>query len=233
MYEEADVILRESLRVLTAVGYREFRALCLSVLGRNLARMCRYEEAMDVLSEARSEYVEIRSQDGVLDCDAKTAECYALRGDATSALDLASEALARAGSAEGGAVDSMLERVRGYALGQLGRWARGPWAFEASLSRSHARGGGTAVRRRALARRHHSSRGCPPVIAAPAAFEVERAELLEQLGVVSIAEIPLDDDDRGSDVMRGRLRSRPSWIVLANPSDRRGSSLMAMLGSRV
>lgn len=188
-YEEADGILRESLRVLTAVGYREFRAFCLSVLGRNLARMSQYKEARDVLSEARSEYVEIRSQEGVLDCDAKTAECYALRGDATSALDLASDALARAGSSEGGAVEPMLERVRGYALGQMGRWDEAGASFGASLALARARGGlqfDVALSLDAIIRltRVTGDR-------APAEFEVELAELLEQLGVVSIAEIPL------------------------------------------
>ena len=206
MYEEADSILRESLRVITAVGYREFRAFCLSVLGRNLARVCRYDEAMAVLGEARSEYAAIRSQDGVLDCDAKVAECYALRGDATSALDLASDALARAGSAEGGAVESMLERVRGYALGQMGRWDDARTSFEASLALARSRGGmqfDIALALDAIIRlaRISGSR-------APARFEEERAELLEQLGVVSIAEIPLETTT--AEAMRGGSESRPS-----------------------
>jgi tetratricopeptide (TPR) repeat protein len=191
MYEEADVILRESLRVLTAVGYREFRALCLSDLGRNLARMGRHDEAMDALGEARSEYAEIRSQEGVLDCDAKLAECSAMRGDASSALDLATEALDRAGTAEGGAVEPTLERVRGYALAQLGRLAEAREAFEASRSRARARGGGTqfdvALALDAIVRLAGSTGA-----QAPAGFEAERTELLEQLGVVRIADIPLD-----------------------------------------
>jgi hypothetical protein len=161
---------------------------------------------MDVLSEARSEYVGIRSQEGVLDCDAKTAECYALRGDATSALDLASDALARAGSAEAGAVDSMLERVRGYALGQMGRWEDARASFEASLALARARGGlefDVVLSLDAIIRLAGITGD-----RAPAAFEVERAELLEQLGIASIAEIPLATTT--AEAMRGGSGSRPS-----------------------
>ena len=193
MFEEADVRLRESLRVLTAVGYREFRALCLSDLGRNLARMGRYEDAIEILGEARSEYGEIRSQEGVLDCDAKLAECHALRGAATSALDLATDALDRAATAEGGAVEPMLERVRGYALAQLGRRDEAREAFEASLTRARGRGGGmqfdVALALDALVRLAVATGE-----QVPAGFEAERAELLELLGVVRVADVPLDRD---------------------------------------
>jgi hypothetical protein len=83
----------------------------------------------------------------------------------------------------------MLERVRGYALGQMGRWDEARASFEASLRLARARGGmqfDIALSLDAIIRlaRVTADR-------TPAAFEVERAELLEQLGVVSIPEIPL------------------------------------------
>ena len=177
------------MRVLTAIGYREFRAFCLIVLGQNLARIGRHDEALDALRDARSVYADIRAPDGVLDCDARIAECLALRGDASLALDLANDALARAGSAEGGAVGSILERVRGYALGQMGRSDDAQAAFDASLRLARARGGmqfDLALALDAIIRLSRISGD-----RAPAGFEEERAELLEHLGVERIAEIPL------------------------------------------
>ena len=123
----------------------------------------------------------------------RLAECHALRGAATSALDLATDALDRAGTAEGGAVEPMLERVRGYALAQLGRRDEAREAFEASLTRARGRGGGIqfdvalaldALIRLAVATGEQ----------VPAAFEAERAELLELLGVVRVADVPIDRD---------------------------------------
>jgi class 3 adenylate cyclase/tetratricopeptide (TPR) repeat protein len=188
-YEEAAAILREAVRVLTAIGYREFRAFCLMVLGQTLARMGRHDEALDALGDARSVYADIRAPDGVLDCDARIAECFVLRGDGSSALDLASDALARAGSAEGGAAQSILERVRGYALEQMGRSDDARAAFDASLMLARARGGmqfDVALALDAIIRLSEIGGG-----PAPAGFEEERAELLEHLGVERIAEIPL------------------------------------------
>jgi hypothetical protein len=66
------------------------------------------------------------------------AECYLLRGDGEAALDLSTEALARA-EAGGGFEVATLKRVRAYALRQLGRRSAAREALEESLEAGRVR----------------------------------------------------------------------------------------------
>ena len=189
MYEKADELLRGALRVSTAVGYRELRGFCLNVLGQNTARAGRFDEAMSLLNEARDEYEAIGIHEGVLEADARIAECDVLRGNAEAALRLATEALARARSAEGGLVEAMLERVLGSALAQLGEMQKARAAFETSLDLARRRGGAqydVALAADAIVR-------LATLTGDPVAPELraEGLEMMERLQVVKVAEVPL------------------------------------------
>jgi tetratricopeptide (TPR) repeat protein len=190
LFEEADRVLRSSLRVWRAIGHREFLGLCLNLLGRNCARTGRFDEALDLLAGARSELEHVGYSDGVLDTDAKIAECRAFMGDAETALALVKDALERAAASEGGAALPLLELVRGYALAQLGDVEEARAAFHLSLQRARERGGGAHFDETlaivALMRLSRATRE-------PIPEELERTgrDLIATLGIMSVPLVPL------------------------------------------
>ena len=189
-YEEAENVLRASVRVWKAIGHREFLGLCLNLLGRNCARTGRFDEALELLTEARGELDFAGAAAEVLDTDAKIAECYALQGSSARALDVVDEALAGTGSSEGDASGPLLMLVRGYALAQLDRPDEGRKAVEESLRLAREREGGAhfemAMAIVALAR-------LGQLMGEPISPELERegAELIERLGIICVPVVPL------------------------------------------
>ena len=87
--DEAESLLREALRVWRASGDRYSYAGTLSQLGRVVSRAGRYEEALELLAEARDGLEAIGAQADVLETDAKVAECYLFMGRHDDALALA------------------------------------------------------------------------------------------------------------------------------------------------
>ena len=136
--EEADGILRDSLRVWRASEYRYFLAGCLSDLGRVAARTGRFDEAIAMLDEARTLLSDVGAEGELIDVLVRTAECRVLMGDGASALEILDDAGARIGGTDASLATPSLDRVRGYALAECGRMADAREAFESSLSAARA-----------------------------------------------------------------------------------------------
>ena len=94
-YDEADAMLRHSLRVWRASEYRYFLAGCLSDLGRVSARTERFDESLEMLEEALALFTDVGAEEEVVDVVARTAECRMLMGDGEGALRLVDDARAR------------------------------------------------------------------------------------------------------------------------------------------
>jgi class 3 adenylate cyclase/tetratricopeptide (TPR) repeat protein len=190
MYEDADGPLRSALRVFTAIGDHAMRASCLVVLGRNASRAGHHAEGMSRLQEGRREWESIAAHEGVVDADAKIAECLAMTGESEASLALATDALPRASAGEGGAAEPMLHRVRGYALAQLGRIEEARDAFQSSLELARQRGGGAqydvALAFDATVRLAALTGELPPD-----SFADEGRDLRVRLGVERLSEPPL------------------------------------------
>lgn len=184
--DEAEPLMRDAQRVWRAAGAPSFVAFGKSQLGRLAARAGRFDEALELLRSARVDYVRDGEHAEVLETDARLAECLLLQGNASLALDAANAGLARAPSAAGVLPQvPLLQRVRGVALAQLGRYDDAFAALDASLS--------AAEERRA---RHEVAWTLAAFVAArraagqPAddALTGRRAELFSQLGIVTVAE---------------------------------------------
>jgi tetratricopeptide (TPR) repeat protein len=190
LYEDADTALRSALRVFVAAGDIATHASCLVVLGRNASRSGHYDHGMAKLLEGRAESESIGAPDEILDADAKIAECHAMRGDTEAALALVADTLPRA-KAEGAPAESMLHRVRGYALAQQGKRVEARGAFETSLQLARQRGGGkqydVALAIDALVRLSRLT-GAP----APVGLADEGRELLARLAVERLSEPDLE-----------------------------------------
>src|SRR5205085_8064286 len=115
-FDEAKALFTEALRVWQAAGHRRMVSVAKTFLGRNAARAGQFEEALRLFAEARAGAEHVGAQADVAEIDAKVAECYVLRGDASSALELADRTLLQEGTA---VWQPLLHRVRGYALMQL------------------------------------------------------------------------------------------------------------------
>jgi tetratricopeptide (TPR) repeat protein len=136
--EEAERLLQSATRVWRASGWRAEMATAAKLLGKVRSRSGRFDEALELLEDARTAYREVGAHSAVNETEAWMAECYLLRGDGEAALDLSTEALARA-EASGGFEVATLKRVRAYALLQLGRRSTAREALEESLEAGRVR----------------------------------------------------------------------------------------------
>lgn len=186
--DDAEARFREAMRVWQAAGYRAGMGYAKIHLGRTFARAGRFDEAMQLISEGRQESADAGSEVDVLEADARIAECALLQGDPRRAFDVADVAAAHARALGGVAVQTpLLERVKGYALMQLGRLDTARDAFEESLRTGRARKADydVALTQRGLAELLRCS-GDP----VPGGLEAEADATLERLGVVWVPEIP-------------------------------------------
>jgi tetratricopeptide (TPR) repeat protein len=131
--DEAERMGREALRIWRAVGLKSAIAYGLNIVGRVTYRSGRYEEALELLEQARDLNHEIGDEPEELESDVRIAECLAMQGRSTEALELSTEALARSETL-GGPATPQLQRVRGYALAQLGRLPEAREALEESVA---------------------------------------------------------------------------------------------------
>jgi ATP/maltotriose-dependent transcriptional regulator MalT len=124
----------------------------------------------------------------VLETKARLAECVVLDGDFAAALKQADEtleAIRHAGTGPG--LRSMLYRIRGYALLQRGDADAAESALEESVRIAREADASYELAQSGRARaRLRAQRG-----AESADDERGAAELLEQLGVVSLPDVPL------------------------------------------
>jgi tetratricopeptide (TPR) repeat protein len=186
----AEAQLLESLPLWRASEYRYFLAYCLALLGRVASRSGRFREALDRYDEARSQYVHLGADADIVDVDGRLAECAAFMGDPAKALAQADDALARAvrSDDEGGMIVPHLERVRGYALHQLGYAQAALEAWEASLAAARERRQRFEVMLTAHAViRATSASGREP----PEELRSEADEILGSLRIIAVPAVPL------------------------------------------
>jgi tetratricopeptide (TPR) repeat protein len=186
-----------ALRVFKASRAPGFTAHAQSLLGRIAARRGgRLDEARSLLEEARALHLEADQPTEALRTDAAIAECLVLQGDAQSALALVESTLARSAETEGLAVlGSELERLRGCALLQLGRFDEARRALEEALETTRRQGADFAIKSadyEAAATLDALVR-LGEVIGEPSLAELsaERDVILAVLGIVALPELPL------------------------------------------
>jgi class 3 adenylate cyclase/tetratricopeptide (TPR) repeat protein len=135
---EAEAMLQESLPVWRALQYRYFHGACLLLLGRGALRAGRIDDALGRLDEARAHFLHVGAQQEALDVETRIAECRLFQNDAGGALATADDVQKR-GGASNTKLLAMLERVRGFALCQLGDFPLARQALEASLAAGRTR----------------------------------------------------------------------------------------------
>jgi len=173
--DDAEPLLRDALRVARASHSGPLLGDVTVRLGRLLSRSGRFAEAHSVLTEAREQYE--------LEADARIAECLVLEGEALAASQLATDALGRARSLDGGFdVLVMLHRTQGCAFLQLGRVEDARAALDRALEEA---------RRRSLDYEVALVLDALALLEPTDGLRRERDTILERLGVVGIPQIPL------------------------------------------
>jgi class 3 adenylate cyclase/tetratricopeptide (TPR) repeat protein len=188
-YEEAEKLLRESLRVWRASGYRFMLGSCLEFLARVASRTGRVEEAIAMLLEARSSFEEVGAREDVLRADARVAECHVLAGDSRAALECAVEAIEIGSDAGEAAITGpLVERVRGYALAQMNEFDIAIEALNTSLETARSRSDlyEVALSAVALARVRRLAG-----LDGDGALVAEASETFERLGVIAVPAVLL------------------------------------------
>jgi class 3 adenylate cyclase/tetratricopeptide (TPR) repeat protein len=186
--EEAATMFREALSVWKAAGYR-WAAAGVSNLGRIAARSGNHEKAMRLYVEALGGFLSKQAEAEALETQARMAEALLLAGKPTEAVDIVDRTLRDVEELGGLAVlGAMLQRLLGCALisEDLGR-ARGALLESLRLARSvnaEYEAGQTLVALAGLARLCGERE-------AEEAYRNEAQVILDRLGVVSLAEIPV------------------------------------------
>jgi class 3 adenylate cyclase/tetratricopeptide (TPR) repeat protein len=140
-YEEAEATVNDALRVWRAARYRHGIGFAHLLLGRVAARTGRFDEAASHFATARHEFAGAQLGGEVRMVDGSVVESLVLQGHADDALALASQLLggddAATADTETGTLGPPLERLRGYALMQLGRNDAAHAAMLAALEAAH------------------------------------------------------------------------------------------------
>lgn len=182
-FDEAETMLTDVLRTWRAADARGRIADATRLLGRIASRTGRPEEGSRLLEDARAVYQELGAQGELAETEARIAGSLVRGG-------LGAEGLVRADAARSLAAEihvPLIERIRGYALLQLGDPVGARDAFATSLASARSQNADfeAAVTLDALVRLDAAERRPPePAIAA------ERDEILDRLGVVHVPEFP-------------------------------------------
>jgi class 3 adenylate cyclase/tetratricopeptide (TPR) repeat protein len=139
-YAEAERRLLDALRVARAAGYGVDAAAALAFLGRTASRAGRYDEADHYFAEARQMHVDGELPADVLRVDAWAAESRLARGDARDVLATVTDLRARVDVVGATTEISLLERLRGLALAQLGQVEEARAAIDESIETARSRG---------------------------------------------------------------------------------------------
>lgn len=187
-YEEAEPLLREVLRVWRAAGADADVAEARRELGKIFARTDRLDAAADILDEARAEQLATGQQGEVLSTDVRRIEARLFARETDVALAAIDEATDLARSTDGGSVFlPMLERLRGWALLQMGRTDEATGLLEHAVVEAQRRGDDY----------EHALTLDALIVARSEAhqptgeLERERALLTKKLGIVAIPSFPL------------------------------------------
>jgi tetratricopeptide (TPR) repeat protein len=180
--DQARDLFEEALRAWRAAGYRVGVALATSNLGRVAARARRFGDAHELLDRAADGFREIGATSFVHETDARRVECLVLEGRYAEARELVEATLADVRPLGATPPLALLERLAGYAVIQ----AREPRPvakerFDASLAVARELGAQYEI---ALTLRALADTKCADD---PDAALRESEEILEQLGVVSLA----------------------------------------------
>ncbi len=135
--DEAEALLRESLRVWRASEYSFPLGGCLAYLGRVVARAGRFDEALELYAEALEAFEKAGAHEEAVEVNARIAECLTFQMDPAAALARLDEVSAQPGAA--GMFSALIHRVRGYALAQLGDRDGARNEFEEGLAVSRSR----------------------------------------------------------------------------------------------
>src|SRR5262249_29746686 len=133
--DEAEPLLRDSLRIWRAAGSESYIAAATRELGKLEARRGRFEEALELLEDARTRYSEHGDQAEAVATEPRIGVCLVAAGRAEDAFMLATRALDDSRAYE--AVFSLvptLRRIRGSALSALGRGAEARDDLDAALA---------------------------------------------------------------------------------------------------
>jgi class 3 adenylate cyclase/tetratricopeptide (TPR) repeat protein len=185
---EAEPLMLQSLRVARASKADWRIADMARYYGTLLARMGRFEEANELLLEAREEFERAGERGEVLIAEARIAESLIFQGQSSGALELVEATLERAGSFEGIFVlVPTLERLRGLSLMQLGRLEEARAVLEESLrlARDESADYEVALALDALVALGGLDEKTDKAV------ERERKALFERLGIVATPEVPL------------------------------------------
>jgi tetratricopeptide (TPR) repeat protein len=105
-----------------------------SALGRLAARAGRFDDAQELLAQARALFEQEGDELELLTTDSRLGESLVLQGEGAAALELSTSALERSESLEGVSLQvAMLRRLRGWAFMQAGALARAREELQESL----------------------------------------------------------------------------------------------------
>jgi class 3 adenylate cyclase/tetratricopeptide (TPR) repeat protein len=188
IFDEAEAILLDAQRVLRAAGEHYFLGLSLAYLGRVAAATERFDEALDLFERAKEEFGSLGAKGDLIEVGAREAECQLLMGDGWRALGTASEALGEvAGEGDLSVLEALLYRVHGYALMQVGDLFGAEESLQRSLESARTREADYDV-----AMTLHALGQLALMRGEPSAdFETESATLLEELGIRSVPQAPV------------------------------------------
>ena len=189
-FDDAAPLFRGALRIARASHATDLIGAIAGVYGRFAALAGRFEEAHELLAEARDANDRVGARDQVVTTNARFAECLVLEGAAERARTLAVETLAAARAQH--AIDQlvpMLERIEGSALMQLGQLDAAKQALEQSVEDAREQNAvyelSLALDALALLR---TLRNEPTE-----KLVAERDDIFEQLDIVSSPSVPLPE----------------------------------------
>ncbi len=131
---EADLALQEALRIARGVDDEELVALVLRELGKSACRGGRFEQSLQLLTEASERLTALGEPQELVDASAAVAETRLLMGDWVAALAACDEALPQAHDVGAATLIPTLLRIRGIALLEGGRPDEARAAFDEGLS---------------------------------------------------------------------------------------------------
>jgi tetratricopeptide (TPR) repeat protein len=134
--EEAEARLRRVREIVGGSGYEWGVGFVDALLGRAAVRDGRAAEGFELLGEALERFRRLRTGQDVIWVEALLAEAHAYAGHAELALREADRLVHDL--AGGGRFAPLLQRVRGFALAQLGSRSAAAAAFEASITEARA-----------------------------------------------------------------------------------------------
>jgi class 3 adenylate cyclase/tetratricopeptide (TPR) repeat protein len=196
-FEEAEPVLRAVLETRRAGGLPLEVAEASSVLGRHQARVGSFQEARELLDEARLLYAAEEDEVELLTTDARIAECLVLQGSVEEARRRVEEALREAEEMAGvSVVVSNLHRLLGWTHLQAGEPDAAREALERSLHLARLEDENFGIRSAdyevALTLgafvRLRAAAGEPAD-----ELEAERDAIFARLGVVKVPEPPLPE----------------------------------------